>query len=119
MTSLLTGLVCFSWLGCLGNQLDLEIEDVTSHDAMTMVFVVYSYAISRLWVPNAFAFFFFVMVFCLSVSGIAALLLVVTTQVMDIFIDFKESLVSACACFFGFLMGIIYTCPVSIFLIYF
>ena len=68
LTSIFAGLVTFSIMGFLANQMQVPISDVVQNDA-GLAFIVFPEAVVRMPLPNLWSILFFFMLFILGLGS--------------------------------------------------
>ncbi|CAL4125905.1 unnamed protein product [Meganyctiphanes norvegica] len=107
ITSLFSGLVIFSMLGFLANELEVEVKDVVS-SGTGLAFIVYPAIVSRMPAPQFWAVMFFTMLFTLGLDSMFASVETVTTALLDNFPSLRnhKTVTVFLSCTFMFLIGI-------------
>ncbi|XP_077553649.1 sodium- and chloride-dependent glycine transporter 2-like [Haemaphysalis longicornis] len=108
--SFVGGLVVFSVLGHMANNLQVDVPDVVS-SGFGLAFITYPQAVSYLSYPNAWAVAFFAMLFCLGIGSQMAYVENLLTSMKDEFpyLQQRPTMLAAIGCLAGFLFGIPYT----------
>ena len=107
LTSIIAGVVIFSVLGNLAQNLGVKIEDVAK-GGVSLAFVVYPEAISNLPVGHLWGVMFFLMLFILGLDSEFALLETVLTALYDHYpvLRPKRLWVTAVACLICFILAL-------------
>lgn len=118
-TSLMAGITIFGILGNLAHNLNIDnIGDVVK-SGTGLAFISYPDAIAKFEVvPQIFAVLFFFMLFVLGIGSVVALHSAVVTVICDQFETLRFWRVAAVTCVGGFLIGLVYVTPVSVYFMY-
>ena len=109
----LSGCVVFAVLGNMAFELNQPIKDVVK-DSLGLSFIAFPAAIARFqYVPQLFAFLFFLMFVSLGMGGVTALTSTLNTILADFKPTWNKTAINAAVCFLGFLSGLPYLTPVS------
>lgn len=114
LTSFFAGLVIFSIIGFLAQELDVDVEKVVDQGA-GLAFIVYPEVVTRLPISPLWSLLFFLMLLTLGLDSQFALMETVTTAILDKFPhlrQFKVWVVLSVAVF-GYLGGLGFTTNVS------
>ncbi|XP_043266393.1 sodium- and chloride-dependent glycine transporter 1-like isoform X2 [Venturia canescens] len=116
-TSIFAGIVVFSILGYLGQQLHLPIQNITESGA-SLTFIAYPEAVVRMPVANLWAVLFFFMLFILGIGSQFAGVQAISTAILDIWPNLRkrESLVILGICVVCWLLGLPMVCNGGIYL---
>lgn len=107
ITSIIAGIVIFSVLGSMANELSIPVEKVAT-GGQGLAFIAYPEAISRLPISQLWAVLFFFMLYTLGLDSEFALLETVLTAIYDEFprLRSKKIPITGLACFICFLAGL-------------
>ncbi|XP_063876130.1 sodium- and chloride-dependent glycine transporter 1-like isoform X2 [Scylla paramamosain] len=106
-TSVFIGLVIFSVLGFLANEMGVEVNEVAASGS-GLAFVVYPAAISLMPVPQLWSVLFFLMLITIGFGSQFTMVETVTTAIVDQFESLRKTkaMVVMWTCIFLFLMGL-------------
>ncbi|GMS91575.1 hypothetical protein PENTCL1PPCAC_13750 [Pristionchus entomophagus] len=119
LTSILCGMVIFSFVGFIAHRADLEITDVLQHDPSYLAFTVYPGVTSFMALGPLWAALFFAMLICSAIDAEFAWLEMIASSVMYQLGEKDkrvEDRILFFLCVLGFIIGIPLTCKGGIYL---